>query len=433
MLPPSPPSKKTKRIAKKKTSRPTSGRFQLEASRLFLTYAQCPLPPRTLYDVLHEQVFSSASLDVLDHLIVQEKHKDGHYHLHAYYRLSKPLAIRSQSALSSFYLAKLGNDGGPVEEGELKDRYYLPHLESVRSPSSIVKYLLKDQVGDVFSNKTKEQWIEMIKTTQAKKRYIPSEIVNSADPTAVLIDLILRGQLHVKDYQQIKASVLQFMEDVILKVTPKRTLMLFSALPNPWNLYISIEPPEIKKRHIWITGSKNTGKTAYANILTRHFPILNYSLQTKWQKLDRQPCLIVLDEFCGTLPYTLLNQLCDPSPTLVDRKYSTPFGITSKPIVVVLSNFTIEQLYQHSSSLGVQSKQLPGILENFARTTRMETLNARFSSFEIEPVEESILSQALELTDTHLRQVLMKNCAGNLTYRECASKRLHQLGLPEIK
>ena len=59
------------------------GSYRLNASQIFLTYAQCDIEPVVMLEFLKRLV------KIEEYIIAQEKHKDGGLHLHCYLKLEK--------------------------------------------------------------------------------------------------------------------------------------------------------------------------------------------------------------------------------------------------------------------------------------------------------------------------------------------------------
>lgn len=122
-------------------------------------------------------------------------------------------------------------------------------------------------------------------------------------------------------------------------------------LPNPWGKLLN-SSLQAKKRHFWIFSRQpNLGKTFYfAKPLVKNYKcVLINGDFTYWNVKASDECL-VLDEYnSAKLKYDTLNSMCDGTFTY-RRIYNSGLQLID-PLILVLSNQSISDLYPHMNFL----------------------------------------------------------------------------------
>lgn len=98
--------------------------FRLQGKRFFLTYPQCERPPAEAASQLRELVGDKYSGSI----VAQEKHEDGHDHLHVYVELNTRLDVRKAD-----YFDVIGGKHG--------------NYQVVRSADAVKRYVTKESPG----------------------------------------------------------------------------------------------------------------------------------------------------------------------------------------------------------------------------------------------------------------------------------------------
>ncbi|UDN67476.1 replication-associated protein [robinz virus RP_513] len=93
-------------------------KFRLNASQLFLTYPQCPLPVNEVHSLLKEK------LEIFNYVIARELHANGDFHIHAWIKLSGPVNFKKPDCLD------IGGFHG--------------NYQGCRSKKNVLKYVTKD-------------------------------------------------------------------------------------------------------------------------------------------------------------------------------------------------------------------------------------------------------------------------------------------------
>ena len=102
---------------------------------IFLTYPQCPVPPRCLLDFLQDKF--GDNLDCC--CISQELHQDGNQHLHAFVQLKERIVLNKEQF--SFYF-----------DLDYDDPVYHPNVQAARNVKNVVTYVLKGRFNGAMQD-----------------------------------------------------------------------------------------------------------------------------------------------------------------------------------------------------------------------------------------------------------------------------------------
>lgn len=289
--------------------------FHITAKHLFFTYAQCPVSKEFAYDFL-ERTF-----DFDKCAVAEELHQDGSPHLHAYVLLKRRRDFRSPT-----FADIIGPDGS----------IYHGNYQSCRSFKAVFKYVNKG--GNVKANFT----IDDLKVSTRKeialnilqKRMKPHEAVEEYPQ-------LLFG------YKRFKADLEEYKRDL---QDIRESIPMY--LPNPWGNIFYTRTLR-KRRHFWIFSTQpDMGKTTmFALPLAEAYKCaLQVGDYSYWNIRGDEEC-IILDEYNGAkLKYYELNAMCDG--TFMYRIFQGGLlQIRRKPLIIVLSNQRISDLYPNMNSL----------------------------------------------------------------------------------
>lgn len=261
----------------------------------FLTFPQCPVPKEA---ALKE--FDSR-FRIKEYIIAEEKHQDGSPHLHCYLKLRDRTRFRKD-------LFDL--------EG------YHGNYQIARSFKCVVKYVTKEH------------------------NYLTNIDIESA--------LAKKGKLTKEDLLKDVDWVLDNEKITPLQVTNwYRNSCTYKMLHNAKK-----EMPEImpeKKRHLWIWGSSNTGKTTLLRNQMREKGIDNFfqiPANNDWIGYDDQYYLY-FDEYKGQLTIQELNKICDGGAKMNVKGGSVMLRYDVQ--VIILSNFSIEECYNRAPQILIDS------------------------------------------------------------------------------
>ena len=124
---------------------------------IFITYPQCPIPPRCLLDFLQDKF--ADNLDCC--CISQELHQDGNEHLHAFVQLKEKIRLNKDQYSFFFYL-------------NYDDPCYHPNVQPARNVKNVVNYVVKGRFNGAM-----QDYVEFNMSAQdvLKKKNPKSDVV----------------------------------------------------------------------------------------------------------------------------------------------------------------------------------------------------------------------------------------------------------------
>jgi len=262
-------------------------KFNFQGSCVFLTYPKTDLDPQEALAQLQ------ARIKIQTYTISQELHQDGSRHLHAL------LGFVSKVHTSNQLYFDLEVRGGGKRHPNIQK------ASSAGDRKRIDQYVKKD--GHYISN------------------FVPPKTQRQA----MFADLLVHGL--TPDF------VHKNPEIMALNLNNLRAWTAFVA-PPPLRF---IQLP--KRRHIWLCGGANTGKSTW---LRAYLSLFGYPaeipLNEDFGHVDQRVDCLYADEYRGSLTVQLLNRLCDGVTRL-----NTKGGATyiANPVVVIVSNFSMEEAY----------------------------------------------------------------------------------------
>nr|WQA30171.1 MAG: rep protein [Cressdnaviricota sp.] len=253
----------------------------------FLTWPHCAIPKEEALRQLEKH-----GLD--EYMVAEETHADGSPHLHAYIKLKKKCRFDG----NRFNL----EDSGKTYHGD---------YQKCKSVSGAIDYLQKEK-NYIASFDVKAQ-------KQHKAKILPDDYLR--DP----LDLLDEGK------------ITYFQLNNFLKNQDVYKMLLARKTERPKET-----PP--KKRHWWIYGNSNTGKTTYLRKQMDEIPGGWFQIPTNndWKGYNSEKNLY-LDEYKGQLSLQELNRICDGGAKVNTKGGSTmlAWDVT----VWICSNYTIGGCY----------------------------------------------------------------------------------------
>ena len=278
-----------------------------KAKGWFLTYPQCPCPKEDCLADLRDGLMEKRKLTIEEYVIAEEKHESGDPHLHAFIKLDK--RIRFNKTLFDI-----------IYEGKT----YHGHYEVAKSWRAVERYCKKE--GDFISNFD----VKAAQNKQAKKIGV-KEL--ESDPLELLEKGVING------FQLVNFVKNQNMYK-LLKQKRKADE----------EINLDIE----KKRHFWIYGESNSGKTYYVRKLIKENPNdwFQIPLNNDWAGYNNEKNLY-LDEFKGQLTIQELNRICDGGAKVNVKGSSTQ--LKQDVVVYICSNYNIKECYKKSEEIILES------------------------------------------------------------------------------
>jgi len=298
-------------------------RFQLNSSKLFLTYPQCNVSREFALGKLSELV---APLRVNEYVIASELHKNGDDHLHAYLALSGPFRTRCATSLDL-----VSHDDMGVRN------VYHGNYQGCRSAKNVLRYVTKED--NYLSNID----VAVALSKRSTRDVIAKQLINDKRK---LEDLIPEHPCLIFGYARLKHDLISYQEDI---APAKADLPPF--LPNPWGKVLPT-CRQRKRRHFWIYSRQpNLGKTYhFALPLGREFRAVVAAGDFSYWNVSRHTQLLILDDYnSARLKYDALNTICDGTFSF---KVIYRGSVTiDRYLVVVLSNQPLHEVYPNMNYL----------------------------------------------------------------------------------
>lgn len=255
-------------------------RRRIQAKGWFVTFPKCDWTKETLLE------HANKIQEVVEYVIAKEDHKDGTPHLHAFIKFSQKV---------TFVGMKWPQQG---------------NYQVAKSWKAVQDYCKKG--GDFITNLDME-------SAKAKKGKHASEILNM-DPETAACDGSIRWQ---------EITLLHKTQELLKTLGKKRSPSEELTLP--------------KKRHYWIWGGSNTGKTFRREQLEAAGATFQIPYNNDWCGYGKEKVLWA-DEFKGQLTIQQLNGMCDGGLKVNIKGGSAQ--LHRRPIVYIFSNFSIRECYQ---------------------------------------------------------------------------------------
>lgn len=289
--------------------------YRLRAKQLFLTYPQCAIPKEAAYDFFDKR-FSPLKI-----LVAQEEHKNGDPHLHIYLKLSEEFQTADATALDI-----------------IAPPFKIAHgsYEGARSAKNVVKYCSKD--GLYKSNFD----ISMMTQSQTTRKQIGKRLLEGEDLTTMIPEYphLIFG------YKRLKEDIGSYVADA---KDDRGSLPPF--LPNPWGKVLPSQK-KAKRRHYWIYSQlPNKGKTTmFAEPLAKDYRCYIKCGDFSYWNVCGHEEAIILDEYnTAGLKWSSLNSLCDGNYEF--RVFMGGLIKLRRPLIIILSNQSIADLYPHMNIL----------------------------------------------------------------------------------
>lgn len=286
--------------------------FQINSSKLFLTYPQCKV---TKEDALE---FLTLTFAPKEYIIAHELHKNGDDHLHVY--LSLPGPIRTTNP----HFADLPNSVHGNYQG-------------CRSAKNVIKYCTKAE--DYLSNMD----VSALLQSRSNRRELLGSLL---DKRRTLVSLVEEFPEYLYGYSKLKLDYTNFLKD---KEDVRLPLPMF--LPNPWSKVLPSKK-KCKKRHYWLYSDRpNVGKTYHfaLPIFQTYKVHLRTGCEPYWNLRGDEEA-VILDEYnSASFKFYMLNGMCDG--TYSYRIFQGGVIELKTPLIVVLSNLPISALYPNMNEL----------------------------------------------------------------------------------
>lgn len=289
--------------------------FRLKSSQLFLTYPQCDLDKQIAYDYLCNR-FEAEKI-----LVAHELHANGDHHLHVY--------LKSKGTINT-------NDS---KFADLPGGYH-GNYQGCRSAKNVLKYCTKDE--DYLANFD----VTSLLSTRSTRSTDFQDLLNRK---RTLEELLIDKPQYLINYNTLSKNLQIYFEN-----TERQRETIPWCIPNPWGKLLLNFQELHKRRHFWIFSSgPNSGKTTFALELTQKYGgCINSNREPYWN-IGPQCRFVIIDEYnSARFRYDELNAMADG--TYSYRRFQLglhTFNRGQFPILIVLSNQTIDDIYPFRSDL----------------------------------------------------------------------------------
>ncbi len=287
---------------------PKDPRKDNKAKGWFCTWPQCKITKEDALDML-------MPLGLDEYVIAEELHADGSPHLHAFLKLKR----RVRWSATRFDL------------GDCHGNYQV-----AKSWRAVQEYCKKE--GCYISN------IDLKAARQKQSKMKKEDLLK--DPE-VLMDEGKLGPMQLCSF---------------LKNSAAYKMLLQQKRKPP------VEMPE-KKRHFWIWGASNTGKTTWLRTKMQEGEWFQMPTNNDWNGYSGEENLYI-DEYKGQITVQELNRICDGGAK-VNTKGGTAM-LSWTPTVYVLSNFSPSECYAKCDGALLETllnRFQVGKMEEFAKPT----------------------------------------------------------------
>jgi len=309
-------------------------KFRLNAQKVFLTYPKCHLSRESVRDQLVIICEKGVKKTLKDYIIAQEKHKDGDDHIHVYADFTSKIDVRRADMF----------DLTSVDFGVTKK--YHGNYQGVRSMENTIQYVIKSDKDYIASFDPNVYLMNSKNHMKREKNLFDLNLLMSKGA----IKMVKDGDSHYTHLKRVlEVEAILRNADKVAQEMEKPELP--SKLENDWNLNLYIDL-DLKKCHFLIFSKQpNRGKTTFLLSLMKSYRCYMVHLEEKYQDLIYpQVEAILIDEFRGQLTITQLNSMCDGTYQY-PRKGLSPVLLEQKPLVIVCSNRSWEEIYPKNYEL----------------------------------------------------------------------------------
>lgn len=344
--------------------------FRLAGLHLFLTYPQCPAPPGALLGWLRFYCNDRYKWAA----VVQERHEDGHLHLHAIVVLSRRIDIENPRALDFHWVHSPNactcavhhacDTRGPSRCDGCRN--FHGQYEVLRSPKNAMQYLQKE--GEmVFDGITKEEAVAWANGPQGKKRRsdeVAQLILGGHSVMSIAVQPEFCGfaLFHLKNMQRYEDTV-RFQQAAAR--TPPRVFCGVSCVSRSSDWYpvavwcngnLGVASRPFGRPQLWVYGPTKLGKTSLVNMLRSFFRVYDVPMDEDFydEYDDRNYDIISLDEMKGQKTIQFMNRFVDGSFLSLRKKGCQGKKESNHPVIVT-ANYSISDIYHKSAEDRVET------------------------------------------------------------------------------
>lgn len=313
--------------------------FRFQGKLVFITFPQCD----TLKEDVAAKIKNYNKYQTEGFVVAQEKHQDGHNHLHVIIKFKRKINIRNANHFD-FLAGKHGN------------------VQRVKNYEACVAYVGKD--GDYISEsidvpaiikKYGEKQEKKRKATEKKNILIYQSAIDGKTYDEILMDPSL-GPYCVLHGNSVK-TLISDLSDVASKRQRVADRPKFLKLRISGQEFDLLKNWNFKEKQFWIYGPPNAGKTTLIRQLKQYgmkgFEIPKNGDFANYH--DDKFDFAFIDEFKGQLTIQFLNEFLQGEEMHLNGKYVAGGVRKRKNMpVFILSNFEPTQCFHKVSSTDIQ-------------------------------------------------------------------------------
>jgi len=317
----------------------TASTFTFDAKNIAATYSQCPIPPATVLESLMD-LFSAQKPVFIQ--VSREHHQDGNMHLHALVCLSG----RKQTRNARF------------ADLTFESSTYHPNVKKSWDILGWKDYISKEGWDTAVFGAFESVKLPGRKGSKDEKEKMNARVARKLD-SGVTVDQLLRKRKYqgylISNLGKTNyfATQLAMLKDCPVIPFPKikSTLSLQNSTILRWlglNLFEENRP--LRSKQLYLVSDPGMGKTTLSLTLAKSIRTYFPSLGEKYfDGLTRDHGLIIFDEFHGTHPLGIMNQILDGQPCILPQRYQC-FNKTKNVPVIILSNVQPYNCYKKADS-----------------------------------------------------------------------------------
>lgn len=270
-----------------------NGPKRLKAKGWFCTWPKCTLSKEEALKIL------DGKLQIKEYVICEEKHEDGSPHLHAFIKLKNRVYFKA-------------------DRFDLED--FHGNYQVAKSFRAVIRYVTKE--NNFISN------IDIKSALSGKSKLVKEDLLRDVD------ELLDEGKITPMQVASF------YKNSCVYKMLQKKRMP--DVMPE-------------KKRHLWIYGPSNTGKTTMLRNQMKEKGEDNFFQipeNNDWVGYSNQYYLY-FDEFKGQLTVQQLNKICDGGAKVNVKGGTVQLRYDCQ--VIILSNFSIAECYNKVPAVLIDS------------------------------------------------------------------------------
>jgi len=284
-------------------------KFRLATRGLYLTYSQCPATKEEALAAI-QALAANKGWELIKYLVGQERHEDGGFHLHCFFKFHNKLDI------TNVRLFDLESDG----------IVYHPNIQGAHDERRVKGYCKKE--GDYISNffNHASAFAEALAAPSAEEA---EKILREREPRFYLASF---GNINACLKHIYKAGAPLFPP----RMPPADAVKPFHPTPEMVHWLTTELPKKDRPLALMIVGDSRTGKTSWARSLMPH---MYFKASINWDMWNEDAPLLILDDFVWKdIPMKKELLTCMGHEISYNPKYGKIKTVKATQHVILLNN-----------------------------------------------------------------------------------------------